>query len=183
MQPSIWCQQKLEINLTGHPICIVQPRQESEHVNRTISQPLSPPIHSPRAPRSCSRGRGRGSLRTRWRPCTCWGGRRGRRAAPASASTACSKYVRHHKKSVSGTRWGRGCHTGYRETGQTGRAGQCSPFGPFFHFLCDILHPHPRPVQYTYYTSEVLYYSTLGRGIMVLSCPKGQGGPRGGSNP
>ena len=132
MQPSIWCQQKLEINLTGHPICIVQPRQESEHVNRTISQPLSPPIHSPRAPRSCSRGRGRGSLRTRWRPCTCWGGRRGRRAAPASASTACSKYVRHHKKSVSGTRWGRGCHTGYRETGQTGRNGQCSPFGPFF---------------------------------------------------
>ena len=27
--------------------------------------------------------------------------------------------------------------------GRKGRTGQCGQFGPLFHFLCNILHPHP----------------------------------------
>ena len=34
------------------------------------------------------------------------------------------------------------CGTGNGITGQKGRTGQCSLFGPLFHFLGDILRPH-----------------------------------------
>ena len=35
------------------------------------------------------------------------------------------------------------CRTGYGIMGRTGCTGQCILFGPLFHFVCDILHPHP----------------------------------------
>ena len=35
------------------------------------------------------------------------------------------------------------CLTGNGITGWIGHTGQCSPFGPLFHFPWDILHPHP----------------------------------------
>ena len=39
------------------------------------------------------------------------------------------------------------CRAGNRITGRTGHTGQCGSFGLLFRFLCDILHPHPRPVH------------------------------------
>ena len=40
-------------------------------------------------------------------------------------------------------------NTGNGFIGRTGRSGQCGPFVPLFHFLCDILRPHPVVTEWT----------------------------------